>query len=300
MAVTSTPSPTSSPTSIASTSAARRRRTRALQSTLLHLFLLIGVTISIFPLYWMVVSSFKAPGQIFTLPPQWFVTDPQWSNYVEVFTATNFTTGLVNSTFITLVKTLFTLLFSAMGGFAFAKYDFPGRSWLFAFLLGTMMIPGIVTLIPMFMVIVRIGWVNTYQALIVPGLASAFGVFLMRQYMLSIPDELLDAARIDGAGDMRLFFQMALPMSIPPLVTLAIFTVFANWNDLFWPIIIIRTKELYTLPLAILLLRSRFPLHVDYAVIFAASFLATIPTLLVFFFLQRYFQGDVLGGALRE
>ena len=187
-----------------------------------------------------------------------------------------------------------------MGGFAFAKYNFPGKGWLFAFLLGTMMIPGIVTLIPVFMVIVRIGWVNTYQALIVPGLASAFGIFLMRQYMLSIPDELLDAARIDGASDMRLFFQIALPMSIPPLVTLAIFTFFANWNDLFWPIIIIRTKDLYTLPLAILLLRTRFPLHVDYAVIFAASFLATVPTLLVFFVLQRYFQGDILGGALRE
>lgn len=284
----------------ASRSASKRHLSRTIQSTLLHLFLLVGVSISIFPLYWMIVSSLKAPGQIFTLPPQWFVTDPVWENYVEVFRATNFATGFVNSTFVTIVKTVFTLLFSAMGGFAFAKYDFPGRNWLFAFLLGTMMIPGIVTLIPVFMVIVRIGWVNTYQALIVPGLASAFGVFLMRQYMLSIPDELLDAARMDGAGDMRLFFQMALPMSVPPLVTLAIFTFFANWNDLFWPIIIIRTKELYTLPLAILLLRSRFPLHVDYAVIFAASFLATVPTLLVFFFLQRYFQGDILGGALRE
>ncbi len=279
---------------------AKHRFSRGFQSTLVHVILIVGVTISIFPLYWMVVSSLKPPGQIFTLPPQWFVTDPEWQNYVDVFTKTNFATGFVNSTLVTTIKTVFTVLFSAMGGFAFAKYAFPGKGWLFAFLLGTMMIPGIVTLIPVFMVIVRIGWVNTYQALIIPGLASAFGIFLMRQYMLSIPDELLDAARMDGAGDLRLFFQMALPMSIPPLVTLAIFTFFANWNDLFWPVIIIRTKELYTLPLTILLLRSRFPLHVDYAVIFAASFMATIPTLLVFFFLQRYFQGDVLGGALRE
>jgi ABC-type glycerol-3-phosphate transport system permease component len=280
--------------------AARRRRMRRLQSAALHLFLLVGVGISIFPLYWMVVSSLKAPGQIFTLPPQWFVTKPVWQNYLEVFEATNFSTGFLNSTLITVVKTVFTLLFSAMGGFAFAKYDFPGRGWLFAFLLATMMIPGIVTLIPIFMVIVKIGWVNTYQALIIPGLASAFGIFLMRQYMLGIPNELLDAARMDGAGDMRLFWQLALPMSVPPLVTLAIFTIFANWNDLFWPVLIIRTKELYTLPLALMLLRSRFPLHVDYAVIFAASFLATIPTLLIFFLLQRYFQGDILGGALRE
>ena len=195
---------------------------------------------------------------------------------------------------------VFTLLFSAMGGFAFAKYDFPGRNPLFVFLLGTMMIPGVVTLIPIFMVIVSIGWVDTYQALIVPGLASAFGIFLMRQYMLTIPDELLAAARIDGAGDLRLFFQLALPMSVPPLITLAIFTFFANWNDLFWPIIIIRTAAHYTLPLTIMLLRSRFPLNVDYSVIFAASFMATIPTLLVFFWLQRHFTGDVLSGALRE
>ncbi|RIK36513.1 MAG: hypothetical protein DCC55_27055 [Chloroflexi bacterium] len=280
--------------------ASRRRQVRILQSVVLHLFLLVGVAISIFPLYWMVVSSLKGPGQIFTLPPQWFVSEPVWQNYVEVFRATNFSTGFLNSSLITVVRTLFTLLFSAMGGFAFAKYDFPGRGWLFGFLLATMMIPGIVTLIPVFMVIVKIGWVNTYQALIIPGLASAFGVFLMRQYMLGIPDELLDAARMDGAGDMRLFWQLALPMSAPPLVTLAIFTFFANWNDLFWPVLIIRTKELYTLPLALMLLRSRFPLHVDYAVIFAASFLATIPTLLIFFLLQRYFQGDILGGALRE
>jgi ABC-type glycerol-3-phosphate transport system permease component len=274
--------------------------TRRLRATFLYALLITGTIISIFPLYWMVISSLQSRGETFVLPPNLFVTEPIWRNYLTVFEKTNFTTGFLNSTFVTIVKTVFTLLFSAMGGFAFAKYDFPGRNGLFVFLLGTMMIPGIVTLIPIFMVIVSIGWVDTYQALIIPGLASAFGVFLMRQYMLTIPDELLSAARIDGAGDLRLFFQLALPMSMPPLVTLAIFTFFANWNDLFWPVIIIRTAAHYTLPLTILLLRSRFPLNVDYSVIFAASFMATIPTLLVFFLLQRHFTGDVLSGALRE
>lgn len=274
--------------------------TRRLRATFLYALLITGTIISIFPLYWMVISSLQSRGETFVLPPNLFVTEPIWRNYLTVFEKTNFTTGFLNSTFVTVVKTVFTLLFSAMGGFAFAKYDFPGRNGLFVFLLGTMMIPGIVTLIPIFMVIVSIGWVDTYQALIIPGLASAFGVFLMRQYMLTIPDELLSAARIDGAGDLRLFFQLALPMSMPPLVTLAIFTFFANWNDLFWPVIIIRTAAHYTLPLTILLLRSRFPLNVDYSVIFAASFMATIPTLLVFFLLQRHFTGDVLSGALRE
>ena len=271
-----------------------------LRRIFLYAILIIGVIISIFPLYWMVITSLQSRGETFVLPPHLFVTQPVWRTYLEVFEKTNFATGFLNSTFVTVVKTFFTLLFSAMGGFAFAKYDFPGRNPLFVFLLGTMMIPGVVTLIPIFMVIVSIGWVDTYQALIVPGLASAFGIFLMRQYMLTIPDELLAAARIDGAGDLRLFFQLALPMSVPPLITLAIFTFFANWNDLFWPIIIIRTAAHYTLPLTIMLLRSRFPLNVDYSVIFAASFMATIPTLLVFFWLQRHFTGDVLSGALRE
>jgi ABC-type glycerol-3-phosphate transport system permease component len=269
-------------------------------SVLLHAFLIVGLIVSLFPFYWMIVSSLQPPDAIFVLPPNWFVVEPVWQNYLAVFEATNFATGFLNSTFVTVTKTIFILLFSAMGGFAFAKYRFPGREQLFVFLLATMMIPGIVTLIPVFMIIVRMGWVDTYQALIIPGLASAFGIFLMRQYMLTIPDELLDAARIDGAGDMRLFLQLALPIAAPALISLAIFTFFANWNDLFWPILIIRTKPHYTLPLAIMLLRSRFPLHVDYTVIFAASFLATLPTLLIFFVLQRYFRGDVLGGSLRE
>ena len=277
-----------------------RKLTIGVKSLLLHLFLIIGLVISIFPFYWMIVSSLQPPEAIFVLPPHWFVTTPVFSNYLSVFEQTNFAVGFLNSSFITLTKTFLILLFSAMGGFAFAKYNFPGRDKLFIFLLGTMMIPGIVTLIPDFMVIVQIGWVDTYQALIIPGLASAFGVFLMRQYMLTIPDELLDAARIDGAGDLRLFFQLALPMSAPALITLAIFTFFANWNDLFWPVIITRTKEHYTLPLTLLLLRSRFPLHVDYSVIFAASFLATVPTLLVFFVLQRHFTGDILSGSLKD
>jgi ABC-type glycerol-3-phosphate transport system permease component len=277
-----------------------KKMSLGVKSILLHLFLLIGLAISIFPFYWMIVNSLQPPEAIFVLPPHWFVTTPVFENYLAVFEKTNFITGFLNSSFITITKTLLILLFSAMGGFAFAKYSFPGRDKLFIFLLGTMMIPGIVTLIPVFMVIVQMGWVDTYQALIVPGLASAFGIFLMRQYMLTIPDELLDAARIDGAGDLRLFLQLALPMSAPALITLAIFTIFANWNDLFWPIIIIRTKPHYTLPLALLLLESRFPLHVDYSVIFAASFMATIPTLVVFFVLQRYFTGDVLSGSLKD
>ncbi|MBC7236287.1 MAG: carbohydrate ABC transporter permease, partial [Chloroflexi bacterium] len=204
-----------------------------------------------------------------------------------------------NSCFITFTMSFFTLFFWAMAGFAFAKYNFPGKDGLFAFLLATMMIPGMVTMIPVFMVIVRMGWVDTYQALIIPGLASAFGTFLMRQYMFNVPDEMIDAARIDGAGDFRLFAQIALPIAVPALVTLAIFTFYANWNDLFWPIIVVRTRSKYTLALSLMQLRSKFPLYVNYSVILAGSVLATLPTLIVFFLLQRQFVSGIAAGAMK-
>jgi multiple sugar transport system permease protein len=264
-----------------------------------HAILLVGFAISVFPFYWMVMGSLKSRGEIFVVPPQLTVSNPRFENYLEVFNQTNFATGFLNSCIVTFTRTSFTLLFSAMAGFAFAKYDFPGKDGLFAFLLATMMIPGVVTMIPVFIVIVRMGWVDTYQALIIPGLASAFGTFLMRQYMYNISDELLDAARIDGAHDARIFFQIALPIAVPALISLAIFTFFGNWNDLFWPIFVVRSKSKYTLALSLLTMRSKFPKYVDYSVILAGSIMATLPTLAVFFVLQRHFVGGIAAGSIK-
>lgn len=276
-----------------------KRISLAVEAVLMHTILLVGLLISIFPFYWMLMGSLKTRGEIFVVPPQLGLKNPHFENYLHVFIETNFGTGFLNSCFVTFTKTFCTLLFSAMSGFAFAKYDFPGKNGLFAFLLATMMIPGMVTFIPVFMVIVRIKWVDTYQALIVPGLASAFGTFLMRQYMFNVPDETIDAARIDGAGDFRLFFQIALPITVPALISLAIFTFFGNWNDLFWPIIIIRSREKYTLALSLMTMRSKFPKYIDYSVILAASVLATLPTLVVFVLLQRHFVSGITTGALK-
>jgi multiple sugar transport system permease protein len=277
----------------------RKRIFTAVQSVLLHTFLIVLLVIFILPYYWMIISSLKVKGGVYTVPPQWWPRTPNLGNYWSVFERTNFGTGFLNSCFVTFTRTALTLLLSAMAGFAFAKYDFPGRDGLFAFLLGTMMIPGMVTMIPMFMVIVRIGWVNTYQALIIPGVASAFGTFLMRQYMYNIPDEMLDAAKIDGAGDFRIFFQLALPIAMPALISLAIFTFFSNWNDLFWPIIIIRSKNMYTLTLSVLNLRNRAPFYVEFPVVFAATTMATLPTLAVFLLLQRHFVSGIATGAMK-
>ena len=271
-----------------------------IKTILLHLFVIGGVIISMMPFYWMVINSLKARNQVMVVPPRWWFDVPHWENYLKVFSQTNFGTGFLNSSFIAVVSTLGILFFSSLGGYAFAKYKFPGRDALFKFLLATMMIPDVAVLIPAYIFAVRINWVNTYKGMIVPGLASAFGIFTMRQYMYSIPDELLDAARIDGASEFRIFMTIVLPMSVPGLTTLAIFTFFSEWNSFLWPMIMIRSKDMYTLPLSLMLLESRAPQNVDYPVVFAASFLATIPTLLVFFLLQRNFTGqDVAEGSLK-
>ena len=271
-----------------------------IKTILLHLFVIGGVIISMMPFYWMVINSLKARNQVMVVPPRWWFDVPHWDNYLKVFSQTNFGTGFLNSSFIAVVSTLGILFFSSLGGYAFAKYKFPGRDALFKFLLATMMIPDVAVLIPAYIFAVRINWVNTYKGMIVPGLASAFGIFTMRQYMYSIPDELLDAARIDGASEFRIFMTIVLPMSVPGLTTLAIFTFFSEWNSFLWPMIMIRTKDMYTLPLSLMLLESRAPQNVDYPVVFAAAFLATIPTLPVFFLLQRNFTGeDMAEGSLK-
>ena len=276
------------------------RVTTIIKSIWLHIFLVAGAFLSMMPFYWMVINSLKARDEVMVVPPRWWFDTPIFSNYLDVFSATNFSTGFLNSSFISTVSTLGILFFSALGGYAFAKYKFPGRDPLFKFLLATMMIPDIALLIPAYMFAVRIEWVNTYKGMIIPGLASAFGIFTMRQFMYAIPDELLDAARIAGASEFRIFMTIVLPMSVPGLTTLAIFTFFGEWNSFLWPMIMIRTKDMYTLPLSLMLLESRFPVDVDYPVVFAASVMATIPTLLVFFILQRHFTGDdIAAGALK-
>ena len=284
-------------------SAAKTRR--GLGRAALYIGLAAAALVFFTRVYWVTVASFKPPAELRQIPPTWWPQTFTLANYPEVWRAA-FARYFLNSFIYSGGTTLVVRLTSSLIGYVLVKDPSRFGNMVFWFILAASMVPFVTYLLPLFNILLRIQrWtgvpmVNTYWGMILPWLVFPFGVFLMRQYMLGIPDELLDAARMDGAGDMRLFWQLALPMSAPPLVTLAIFTFFANWNDLFWPVLIIRTKELYTLPLALMLLRSRFPLHVDYAVIFAASFLATIPTLLIFFLLQRYFQGDILGGALRE
>ena len=193
-----------------------------------------------------------------------------------------------NSVVVAVTVTLGNLAFCSMLGYAFAKIDFAGRTWLFRLVLATLMIPGMVLLVPLFVLVSRIGLVNTYPALILPFLAGPFGVFLMRQFMQGIPDELIDAARVDGAGEFRIFLRVVMPLCKPALATLAILTFLGSWNNFLWPLVAASTEDMYTLPVA-LALYSVGQNSTNYGLLLAGSVVVVLPILVVFFALQRHF-----------
>ena len=217
-------------------------------------------------------------------------------NYVEAFKAAPFGLYFYNSMVVALVVVFSTLFFSALAGYGFAKFSFPGKGLAFLFVLSTMMIPFQVVLIPLYVVVYNLGWTNNYAGLIIPGALSAFGVFLMRQFCLTLPDELLDAARIDGAGEIGIFWRVVLPLLKPPLASLAIITFLGSWNNFLWPLIVVTKGDLFTLPVGMTVFTQ--PMRAPYwTYIMAVSTVATLPVVIVFVALQKYFiQGVVLSG----
>ena len=231
------------------------------------------------------------------MPPPLVPEAPQWQNYVRVTEVVDLARAYFNSILVTALTVLGILFTSSLAGFAFAKYQFPGRNLLFAMILATMMIPFFVILIPVFYVVKQFGWTNNYAGLIMPGLVSAYGIFMMRQFILTLPDELLDAARIDGANEFRIYWQIILPLTGPALATLGVFNMISVWNSFLWPLLIAQSPDLYTVPLALNSLRT-FGMEAQVLNLQMAGTVASvIPTLVVFMFLQRYFtQGIALTG----
>ena len=198
----------------------------------------VGLVLVVTPFIWMLLGSFKTNGELRQNPPTWWPQAPTLGNYQELFTRLDFAQFFTNSFVVAVVVTVGNMVFCSMLGYAFAKIDFWGRTWLFRLVLGTLMIPGMVLLVPLFVLISNLGMVNTYFGLILPFLAGAFGVFLMRQFMQGIPDELIDAARVDGAGELRIFATVVLPLCKPALATLAILTFLGSWNNFLWPLVV--------------------------------------------------------------
>jgi multiple sugar transport system permease protein len=259
------------------------------------LLALAGLTL--FPLLWMAAVSLMTPGEASTYPPPLLPRHATLDNYRELFAHAGMARYLFNSVVLTLCVAAVSLLFNVAAGYAFAKLQFRGRTQLFRLMLGTLVIPSQVAMVPLFLLLKQMGLVNTYGGVIVPAMASIFGIFLVRQYALSIPDDLLDAARIDGASEAHIFRAIVIPVLKPIVVTLAVFTLLGTWNDFMWPLIVLSDQHLYTLPVALASLSRE---HVaDNELMMAGAVVTTVPVLVLFLLLQRYYVQGLMAGSVK-
>lgn len=254
--------------------------------------------VAIFPFYWMLIASTHRSATILTTPPPLLPGTALAQNYQELMAGVPFWRNMANSLFVAGSTTLLVLFFCSLAGFAFAKYEFRGRNMLFTLMLATMMIPNVLGIIPSFMLMRWLGWLNSYLPLIVPSAVSAFGIFWMRQYIQdAVPNDLLDAARIDGAHEFRIYWSVVLPVITPALAALAIMTFMAKWNDFFWPLLILKDKAKYTLPVALSTLQGLYSREEGVRLLGAS--LAVLPMLLVFLLAARRFMAGLTAGAVK-
>jgi len=275
----------------------------------LYITLSVGAIIMALPFIWAFSTSLKSGENIFSWPPQLIPTSPSLAGYIEIISTTLFPRYFLNSVIVTSFVTLFNLFFDSLAGYTFAKKEFPGRDIIFLIIIGTMIIPGQVTMIPAFLILKHVplaggnniwgtggsGWLNTYPGLIAPSIAGPFGIFLMRQYMMGIPSQLLDSARIDGCSEFGIYWRIALPLSKAPLAALTIFVFMGVWNEFLWPLIVTSTSDMRTLPLGLAMLVGKH--RVAWNSLMAGSVLATLPVLIIFFLAQKHFiRGIALTG----
>ncbi len=271
---------------------------RGRDAVVIYTLVLAAVAIGLLPYFWMVSSSLKTMANMFSVPIQWIPDPVNWQSYVIAWHAQDFTRYFLNSGVVAVAITLGNLVFASLAGYSLAKFRYFGRGLLFILILSTMMLPLEVTMVPLFLIIKQLDWANSYQGLIVPFLVDGFGVFLMRQYMLGIPKDLIDSARIDGASELRIFWQIVLPLCKPALVALGVFTFREAWDMYIWPLIIVSRDSLRTLPLAISLFMSSYGTAWDQ--LMAIAVLGTLPMIVLFFVLQRAFIQGIAVTGLKE
>jgi len=273
-----------------------RKWRRFIGKAVVFLLLALGAAIYLFPFFWMLSTSLKDPTEINVYPPVWIPSKPRWSNYAEALSYFPFLRYLANTLYLVVMNLIGSLLSSSLAAYAFARLKWPGRDFWFAVLIGTMMLPGAVTMVPQFMLFRDLGWLNSYLPLIVPSFAgNAFNIFLLRQFFRTIPVDLSDCAKLDGCSEFRIFGQILIPLCKPALATIAIFSFMGTWNDYVGPLIYINDNLRYTLSygLRAFQLKSGSIWHLT----MAASIVVAIPTLAVFFAFQRYFiEGITLTG----
>jgi multiple sugar transport system permease protein len=279
-------------------SLSRARVSNLIKNVILYGLVIFGAVITALPFLWMILGSFKSHADFGHIPMAWFPSKWLVSNYQDVFSLMPFARMYLNSILVAVCVTTGVLITSSMAAYSFARIKFWGRNVVFFLYLGTIMIPGWVTIIPLFIIIKNLKWLNTYQGLIIPALTSAMGTFLLRQFFLSIPNDFEDAAYIDGAGRFQQFFRVILPMAVPALLTVGLMTFMGSWNSLLWPLIIMSKPEMQTIPLGLarLALTAGW-VRVEWGPLMAANLLAILPIAVIYAFLQNYFiRGIALSG----
>lgn len=275
------------------------KKTRAPGTFWLHFVMMIGAILSLFPFYWLLVMSTATTADMFRFPPRLLPGDQLIVNIGKVLEHVGFFRSFGNSLLVAGTHTLLVLFFCSLAGFAFAKFQFPGKAPLFFFLLATMMVPQQLGLIPQFIIMQKLGWINDLKALIVPGAASAFGIFWMRQYTASVVhDELINAGRIDGCHSFNLYWRVALPVLRPALATLGIITFLGSWNDYLWPLVVISVQEKFTIQMLIASMNGVY--STDYSMVMAATLMATLPLILVFSLFSRQFIAGLMQGSVKD
>lgn len=270
---------------------------RLASSVAINGMLILGGFLTVIPLLWMVSASVMPTGEATAFPPRLLPSRVTFEHYYDLFARLNLGKALFSSAVISIVSTLCSLLFSSMAGYAFAKLRWGGRDRVFAFLVAALAIPAQVTMLPLFLMLKTMGLVNTYVGAMIPFLATIFGIFLVRQFMLSVPDDLIAAARMDGANEWQIYWSIILPLARPVLATLAIFTFMSAWNDFMWPLIILTDDDRYTLPVAVANLLGE---HVqDLELMMASSVLTIIPVLAVFVVLQKQYIAGLMAGSVK-
>jgi ABC-type glycerol-3-phosphate transport system permease component len=270
---------------------------RSLWRLAIQFVLVVAAVISLIPVIWTVLGSLKTNDTMFIVPVQWLPSSLNWQNYPDAFAAAPFARYFLNSTIVAVVVTATTVFFGAMAGYGFSKFRFFGRNLMFGLILITFMIPFPVIMIPLFVLVRNFGWLDSYAGIIIPGALSGFAVFMMRQFMLALPDELFDAARIDSAGELNIFFTIVLPLTRPALATLAILTFMASWNNLLWPLIVIQSEDMQTIPLGLAKFSSVY--STNYVQMLAMAVIASVPVLVIFIIGQRQIINSLMFSGIK-
>jgi multiple sugar transport system permease protein len=271
------------------------RPARLAGGLLTYALLIAGAVVMLVPFWWMLVTSVRLPEEVYAFPPDFWPDTWHWENYAEVVSAAPFATFFKNTLIVACVVTAGNLLLSAMAGYAFARLEFRGRDVVFWLFLASMMIPGQVTMIPVFVLMAKLGWIDTYYGLTVPGLVGAYGVFLTRQYFLGLPKDLENAARLEGASEWQIFWHIALPLARPVLTVLGVFTFMGAWTDFLWPLLMTNSMGMRTLEVGLSVFKTQYT--VNWPLQMAASMLIQLPIIALFIVTQRHFtKGIVLTG----